>query len=206
MQCRFACRLTSEEYVTQEGWRSATLECCPEHPEGGCGFARHTPYTRVEPPGCKVARWYCPTARKTFSLLPDFLASRLRGSLAEVEQVAVLVERTDGMEAAADVARPDIQLPGAVRWTRRRSKTALAVLAIVVGLLPDLLAGCEPTISSLRSRLGVEPALPVLRERAAAHLHALPPPLGFGPRLERRWRSPPPSQQETGPDPPKLAR
>jgi len=182
------------------------LERCPEHPEGGCGFASHGTYTRVEPPGCRIARWYCPTARKTFSRLPDCLSSRLRGSLAEVEQVAALVEGNRSMETAADVARPDILLPGAVRWTRRRSKTALAVLAIVVGLLPELLAGCEPTISSLRSRLGVEPALPVLREHVAAQLHALPPPLGFGPRLERRWRSPVPSQQETGPDPPGAAR
>ncbi len=206
MQCRFACRLTSEEYVTQEGWRFATLERCPEHPEGGCGFARHTAYTRVEPPGCKIARWYCPKARKTFSLLPDCLSSRLRGSLAEVEQVAALVEGAQGMEAAADKARPDIQLPGALRWTRRRSKTALGVLAILLGLLPEFLAGTEPTISSLRSRLGVEPALPVLREHAAAHLHVLPPPFGFGPRLEPRWPSPRPSQQETGPDPPSVDR
>ncbi|WP_373047155.1 hypothetical protein [Vulgatibacter sp.] len=206
MQLRLGTRLTSEEYVTQEGWRFATLERCPEHPEGGCGFARHTAYTRVEPPGCRIARWYCPKARKTFSLLPDCLSSRLRGSLAEVEQVAALVEGAQGMEAAADMARPDIQLPGAVRWTRRRSKTALGVLAILVGLLPEFLAGCEPTISSLRSRLGVEPALPVLREHAAARLHALPPPLGFGPRLEPRWPSPCPSQQETGPDPPSVDR
>ena len=77
MQLRHDCQLTSEEYVKQEAWKSASLQRCPKHPAGGCGFARHTAYARVEPPGMHIARWYCPEAHVTFSLLPDCLASRL---------------------------------------------------------------------------------------------------------------------------------
>ena len=44
-----ACRkLTAEQYVAQRFWESASLPPCPMHPEGGCGFARHTPYERTK--------------------------------------------------------------------------------------------------------------------------------------------------------------
>jgi len=88
VQLRFATGLTSEECVKQNGWLLATLQRCPRHPEGGCGFARHTPYARVEPPGTLIARYYCPKDHVTFSLLPDCLAARLSSTLAEVEKVA----------------------------------------------------------------------------------------------------------------------
>jgi hypothetical protein len=58
VQLRFHTGLTSEEYVKQKAWESASLERCPHHPEGGCSFSRHTPYKRVEPPGTLIARWY----------------------------------------------------------------------------------------------------------------------------------------------------
>ena len=32
---------------------------------------------RVTPQGLRIARWYCPEGRRTFSLLPDFVAARL---------------------------------------------------------------------------------------------------------------------------------
>ena len=38
----------------------------------------------------------------------------------EVEKVVCVVEASRSVEAAADVLRPDIELPGAVRWVRRR--------------------------------------------------------------------------------------
>ncbi len=56
VQLRHESQLTSEEYVKQRAWESASLERCPLHPAGGCGIAKHTPYSRVEPPGMKVAR------------------------------------------------------------------------------------------------------------------------------------------------------
>ena len=46
-----------------------------------CSFARHGTYMRKTPRGTRVARWYCPQSRTTFSLLPDCLAARLPGTL-----------------------------------------------------------------------------------------------------------------------------
>ncbi len=202
MQLRFATGLTSEDYVTQAGWLTASLECCPFHPEGGCGFARHTPYERVSPPGCLIARWYCRAAHTTISLLPDFLCSRLTGTLAEVEAVVAAVELFPSLEAASEAVRTDIVLPGALRWTRRRVRFVHAGLAAAIGLLPGLLAGCKPTVGSVRSTLGVVSVLVFLRWALAAHLGALPPPLGFGPRPLRRRPSSTAIQQDPGPDPP----
>ena len=203
MQLRYATGLTGEEYVTQKGWLSATLPCCPLHPEGGCGFARHTPYERVDPPGCLIARWYCRPAHTTISLLPDFLCSRLTGTLAEVEAVVVAVEAAPSLEAASATVRPDIEdLPSALRWMRRRVRLVHAALAAAIGLLPGLLAVCEPTVSSVRSTLGVESALVFLRWALPEHVAALPPPVGFGPRPLRRRPSSTAIQQDQGPDPP----
>ncbi len=202
VQVRLATGLTSEEYVKREAWRSARLERCPFHPEGGCGLARHGTYPRVSPPGCLIARWWCPTARTSISLLPDFLCSRLTGTLAEVEAVVAAADAAPTREAASEALRPDIELPGALRWVRRRTRLVHAGLAAVVGLLPELLAGCKPTVTSVRSALGAEIALVRLRAKLAPHLGSLPPPLGFGARPARRRPSPTALQQEEGPDPP----
>lgn len=206
MQVRLTTGLTSEEYVSQKGWLTARLERCPFHPEGGCGLARHGTYLRVEPPGCLIARWWCPTAHTSISLLPDCLCSRLTGTLAEVEAVVAAAETAPAQEAASEVLRPEIELPGALRWVRQRTRLVHAGLAAAIGLLPGLLAGCKPTVTSVRSALGAEVALACLRERVAPHLAALPPPLGFGPRPARRRPSPTAVQQEAGPDPPAATR
>lgn len=206
MQVRLATGLTSEEYVKQEVWRFASLERCPFHPEGGCGFASHGTYARVDPPGCLIARWYCRTAHATISLLPDFLCSRLTGSLGEVEAVVAAAEAAPTWEAASETVRPDVELPGALRWVRRRTRLVHAGLAAVIGLLPGLLAGCEPTVDAIRSALGTEKALVYLRTAVAPYLAALPPPLGFGPRPLRRQPRPTALQHEAGPDPPAGAR
>lgn len=203
MQLRFATGLTSEEYVKQEGWRLATLKQCPLHPRGGCGLARHTPYARATPPGARVARYYCPQGHTTFSLLPDCFASRLSSSLREVEEVVSQVEQGGrSLEAIAQELRPDIQLQGAVRWTRRRVMAVKVALVALIGLLPDVFAGWQPTLKAFRQALGVEALLPVLRERAAGHLAALPPPLGFGPPAAGGGRVDHRLQQKTGADPP----
>jgi hypothetical protein len=181
------------------------LERCPLHPGGGCGFAGHGSYPRVSPPGCRIARSRCPTARVTFSLLPEFLCARLTGTLADVEAVVAVAEAAP-REAASEALRPDVELPGALRWLRRRTRLVHAGLAAVIGLLPGLLAGREPTVTSIRSALGTENALVRLRAEVAPHLAALPPPLGFGPRPARRRLSATALQQEAGPDPPSAAR
>jgi hypothetical protein len=86
--------------------------------------------------GMRVARWYCADAHETFSLLPDCLAARLQGSLDEVEQVVVAVEGAASVEAAASALRPDLELPGAVRWVRRRLRGVLTALLALVTLMP----------------------------------------------------------------------
>ncbi|MGH8532263.1 MAG: hypothetical protein ACREV1_05885 [Gammaproteobacteria bacterium] len=93
MQLRFKTRLTSEEYVSRQAWRDASLPHCPLHPRGGCSLARHGTYERVNPPGTRVSRWYCPHGHRTFSLLPDCLAARFPGSLCAIEQVVAQVSR-----------------------------------------------------------------------------------------------------------------
>jgi len=202
VQVRFATGLTSEDYVSQRGWLAARMDRCPLHPGGGCGFARHGSYPRVSPVGCRISRYYCRKGQTTFGLVPEFLCSRLTGTLAEVEAAVVAAEVAPTREAASEAVRPDVELPGALRWLRRRVRLVHAGLAAAIGLLPGLLAGNKPTVTSVRSALGAEVALVCLRERAAAHLPALPPPLGFGLRPVRRRSSPPTLQQRTGPDPP----
>ena len=141
MQLRDSSSLTSEAYVAQRAWQKASLASCPRHPQGGCGFARHGTYPRQTPAGMRIWRYYCPTAHETFSLLPDGLASRFPGELDAMEQVVAQVEAARSIEAAADVLRPDIVLPSAVRWVRRRLTLVRATLVIVVTLLPDVFTG-----------------------------------------------------------------
>ena len=204
MQLRFKTGLTSEEYVKQQSWRYATLEHCPLHPNGDCSLARHGTYGRVEPLGTRVARWYCPEGRRTFSLLPDCLASRLSGSLCEIEAVVIQVEQSKSLEAAVEYLRPDIELPGVIRWTRRRVKGVHASLGLLRTLYPERFAGCQPTITSFGQHIGGKDVLLALRDIAALHLAFLAPPLGFkspfSPSGEHKMRH----QQQTGPDPPSI--
>lgn len=149
-----------------------------------------------------MPRWYCREGHLTVSLLPDFVASRLSSSLDEIEDVAAAVEAATSLEAAASKLRPDIELPGAVRWTRRRVKSVRVTLTVMVGLLPAILAGVELTVLSVRAALGVGRVLSALRDAAAEHLSHLPPPVGFGPRPVPRTRATSATQHEAGPDPP----
>ena len=206
MQLRYASGHTSEDYVTQQAWRSASLPYCPLHPKGGCRYAKHGTYARVDPPGTQIARWYCPQGHCTFSLLPDHLAARFPGTLAQIEAVVAAVECAPSVEAAANALRPDdVTLATALRWIRRRVRLVHTVLAVVVSLLPDLCLGAEPTVQSIRVRLACEPVLIRLRHLACPHLRALPRPLGFcppdGPGGGRKARF----QQRLGTDPPQSA-
>lgn len=203
VQLRFATGLTSDQYVTRQAWRQASLPRCPLHPRGGCRFARWGTYARVDPPGTRIARWYCPEGHRTFSLLPDHLAARFPGTLAEIEQVVSAVEQASSLEAAADgLRRDDVSLPSAIRWTRRRVRLVRPLLTILVGLLPQLLLGCAPTLQSFGIRLGSDPILVRLRELAQPHLQALPRPLGFGYSPAAGGERNSAHQQHMGPDPP----
>lgn len=133
----------------------------------------------------RIARYYCPTAHETFSLLPDCLASHFPGELAAVESVVATVEASRSVEAAADVLRPDLTLPSAVRWVRRRLTPIRRALLAVVTLLPDLFTS-DARLGAVRLALATPTALMALRTHAAPHLATLPTPLGFHPRSARR--------------------
>jgi hypothetical protein len=180
VQLRDPSSLTSEAYVAQSAWQYASLARCPRHPGGGCRFARHGTYPRKTPTGMRITRYYCPTAHETFSLLPDGLASRFPSDLDDLERVVAHVDAAASIEAAADVLRPDIVLPSAVRWVRRRLTLVRATLLAVVTLLPDLFGG-SAQLGAVRAALATDHALVTLRARAAALLPALLRPLGFAP-------------------------
>jgi hypothetical protein len=133
----------------------------------------------------RIARYYCPTARETFSLLPDCLASHFPGELDAIEHVVATVEGARSVEAAADVLRPDITLPSAVRWIRRRLTPIRLALITLVTLWPDRGLGA-PTLSQTRTMLTTTSALVALRTSIAGELGALPTPLGFHPRRSGR--------------------
>jgi len=115
VQLRHETPLTSEAYLAERAWEKASPPRCPRHPAGGCGFARHGTYPRKTLTGMRVARYYCPRAHETFSLLPDCLASRFPSDLDDLERVTIHVAASRSVEAAADVLRPEITLPSAVR-------------------------------------------------------------------------------------------
>ena len=104
------------------------------------------------------------------------------GTLVEVEEAIMAVERASSQEAACANLRPGKELQGLLRWMRRRLGAVHLCLLLLKGLLPELFIGCEPTISVFSARLGLSPLLPALREIAASHLSSLPAPIGFSPR------------------------
>ena len=197
MQLRLRTGLTGEQCVTAQGWRDATLA------GGGCSLA-HGTYARKTPPGTRIARWCCPDSHTTFSLLPDCLAARLPGTLAELEDVVAAAERSPSVAAAAAALRAGrSEPPGAMRWLRRRVRLVRRALATVRGLLPERFAGCPPTILAFRGRLGADAALVWLREMAAPQLQAFPAPLGYAHQRRARGHPVLPFQQRVGPDPPR---
>jgi hypothetical protein len=187
--------LADARYVTESAWESATLDGCPFHPEGGCGVEKLGSYPRVRPTGVRIPRWWCPKRGASISLLPSFLAARLPGTLAAVEDVVAAVEEAGSVAAAVDAVHPPqaddaIGLVGALRSMHRRVRAVRAALLAIATLMPERFAGVAPTLSAFREALAHEAfaggrVLAVLRQIAERHLAALPVPLGF------RARSPP---------------
>ena len=203
MQLRFRTGLTGEQYVKAQGWRGATLARCPRHPGGGCSLARHGTYPRKTPSGVRIARWYCPESHTTFSLLPDCLAARLPGTLAELEDAVAAAERAPSVAAASAALRAGrCEPPGAMRWLRRRVRLVRRALTAARGLLPEPFAGCAPTVLAFRGRLGTDAALAWLRDLAAPQLRTLPAPLGYARPGARPGHPALPPQQRVGHDPP----
>ncbi|MCH9675169.1 MAG: hypothetical protein K0U93_27250 [Gammaproteobacteria bacterium] len=175
---------------------------CPWHPHGGCGFARHGTYERVSPPGIRVARWYCRKAGHTVSALPDCLAARRSGTLAQCQACVLAVEAAPSREAAASTLRTDIELPGALRYLTRLVRDVHGGLRSVKGLLPEQLADAAPTVHAFSLALGVDDVLVTLRTLAGHHLAQLPAPLGFNPRRMQAGGAAAGHQHRVGPDPP----
>jgi hypothetical protein len=187
MQIPWKGPVADDRYVADRAWERAVLCACPMHPDGGCRLQRLGTYARVSPAGTRVPRWWCPVARKSISLLPEFLAARLSGTLDEVEAVVAAVERAGGVTAALEAVHPAdaedaVGLPCALRSMRRRVRAVHAALLAIITLLPERFAGTRPTIEGLRIALSTHRALVALRELAATHLPALPAPLGFAAR------------------------
>lgn len=150
----------------------------------GCRPVKHGCYWRKYPRPIPIARFYCAPAKTTFSLLPDFLSSRYRGSLAEFEQVCVAAEDADSL-AVANAERPvetafNISARSAQRWVARRIVLFEIMLLALLGVAIDRVEGVK-TASQLRKRLCCAEALVALRSVTAQNLASLPPPLGFGP-------------------------
>ena len=108
------------------------------------------------------------------------------GTLDEVEAVVVAAEGAPSLEAAANaLRRPEddgaVELPGAMRWVRRRVRLVHTALVRVIGLISERLGGCAATMVAVRERLGSDSALTKLRELVAAQLPMLLSPLGFPP-------------------------
>jgi len=207
VQLRYRTELTLEDYVRTQAWQKARLDTCPICPAGQCRPERHGTYLRKVPRAALVARFLCPSTGTTIGMLPDFYASRMPGTLPDLEEAAARAEVAPSVEAAAEELRPGdvegaVTLPTAVRWVRLRLAIVRATLATVRGLLPGLFERCEVTVRSFRERLGVGSALMALREICEHYLHRLTPPLGLVPPPEgirlRGKRLP----QSTGPDPP----
>lgn len=87
------------------------------------------------------------------------------------------VESGPSFEAAADVLRPDVTLPSAVRWVRRRVNAIRMFLRVLVTLSP-MLIGCAPTALAVRNAIGSA----TLRSIAVEQIAAIPRPLGLCPR------------------------
>jgi hypothetical protein len=175
--------------------------CCPWHPGGGCGFARHGTYGRVKPTNTRVARWYCPTAQRTVSALPDCLASHRSGTLDECEAVLRAVESAISIEAACSDLRTEIELPGVLRYVARLLRDIYQSLGTIKGLFPLCLT-CEPALGALSKHLNTANVLMDLRSMASKFLPQLPTPLGFNPSRDNRHNNKPTFQHRVGRDPP----
>jgi len=220
MQFRYPTKLTALQYVQNEAWKHIKIRKCPIHPDQERHFTSHGVYERVDPDGAKIRRYLCHTDNITFSLLPDCFASRLTGTLIDVEKAVSMVEEAlirDGSRpesmgeneiSLASLSSRDIadiaeklnvdcrlfDLAADFRWLRRRIEYVRNVLIAMIIFFPDLFKDCRVSLRSFRLVLGNGPILIQLRSVAESKLHAIPKPVGLNPRLPRPqdmgWKPP----------------
>ena len=179
MQIRYPVNVSSvHEYNELNLHEKAQLNQCPFHPEGGCGIRRHGTYTRLVPIACKIPLWYCRLAHSVISLLPDFLASRLPGTLQDVEEVVMEAEKYPTLTSAAESIRPDIELQGALRWLRRRLNYVKNILKVAAGILEPI---GHKDLRQLQKLFRVRFILPHLRSHLNDYLFRMPYILGLIP-------------------------
>ena len=154
-----------------------------------------------------VARYFCYTEEITFSLLPDFLCSRVSGTLEEVEAVVSMIENVADIASSDEtgldsisVTDPDFvgeiektemdmnlydSITSDSRWTYRRLIWVFNLLMIMITQFPEMFGDCRPTLSSFRSVLGPGSILVQLRILAGDKVHELPLPVGLNPHPSR---------------------
>ena len=115
----------------------------------------------------------------------------------------VLLSEAIGVEKAAKGLRVnhEVELPGVLRWLRRRRLGVHAALLALVTAFPGQL-GSVAEIDSVRSVLNTQRALVALREIGAGCLQTLPTPLGFDRRGTRGAKRGNRFPHETGTDKP----
>jgi hypothetical protein len=124
--------------------------------------------------------------------------------LSEVEAVVRATEQAPSLEAACEDLRPDIELPGVLRWARRRVQAVHGALQALKGLLPHQFP-CSATLAAFAACLGLAEVLVALRPIGEPFLQNLSTPLGFIPRRILGDRGGHARQQCVGPDPPGVA-
>jgi hypothetical protein len=131
--------------------------------------------------------------------LPDFLAARLPGLLTAIEDSITVASSAKSMEAAADALRgPDVSLPGAVRWLRRRIRAVRTALAHVT---PETVISALATESALEIDLVEGRVLLGLRRSLSPQiLNSIPAPLGYQPARGVGWPRGGNDQHGMGPD------
>jgi hypothetical protein len=132
----------------------------------------------------RIPRFLCPVTRRTISLLPEFMACKLTGTLADLEKAVTVAEEARTQADAIRVLRPDdvvfsVVLSPAKRWLRRRQRWVAKTLRAAVTLLA-LDISAPLTLAKVRAHLGVGVVLLELRRRTARQIQALAAPVGLG--------------------------
>ncbi len=136
MQLRYSVGVKLRTYVNQKCWLKARLSHCPD--EGcRCRPYRHGYYARKTRCGqARIARFRCRSSGLSYSLLPDYFAARMPGTLEEIEQTVVALERgATSLQAALAVRDRVHEDSGLRRWARRRNQWIGKSLVALVTLL-----------------------------------------------------------------------